>query len=144
MINKTRMKLPRLPFAEIKNDILGRNYSLSVAFVGNKESREINKRYKGKDKPANILSFSMRRNEGEIVLCPEVIKKEAGGFHKTFTEFLGFLVIHGMLHLEGMRHGSKMEEAERRYDQKYFHRNRHRVLRDASRGRRVFKGRKKS
>jgi probable rRNA maturation factor len=144
MANKTGTKLPRLPFAEIKNDILGRDYSLSIAFVGKKESGAINKKYRGKDKPTNILSFSMRRNEGEMVLCPQVIKKEASGFGKTFAGFLGFLVIHGMLHLEGMRHGSKMEEAERKYDQKYFHRNRHRILRDASRGRRVFKRRKKS
>ena len=144
MINKTRMKLPRLPFAEIKNDILGRNYSLSIALVDEEKLQEINKKYRKKDKPTNVLSFALSDDSGEIVLCEPVIRREAAERGKTTREWMGFLVIHGMLHLEGMRHGSKMEKAERRYDQKYFHRNRHRVLRDASRGRRVFKGRKKS
>ena len=54
-----------------------------------------------KDKPTNILSFPLTKNTGEILLCPAVIKKEVKNFNKTFTELLGFLVIHGMLHLKG-------------------------------------------
>ena len=120
----------------LKNDILSKEYSLSIAYVSEKKSREINKTYRNKDKSTNILSFALRKNEGEIILCPAVIKK--GPFS------LGFLVIHGMLHLKGMKHSSTMERLEEKYDQKYFHRNRRGLLGDKSRSGRIFQRRKKS
>lgn len=143
VINKTKGKLPSLPFVLLKKDILGKKYSLSIAFVGEKQSQEINKQYRNKNKPTNILSFLLSRQEGEIILCPAVIKKEAKNFDKTFSQFLGFLVIHGMLHLKGLEHSSTMELLEEKYDKKYFSRNRHRVIRDASRDRGISKRRKK-
>ena len=144
IINKTRGTLPRLPFLDIKNDILGKNYSLSMAFVDEKESRTINKEYRKKDKPTNILSFLLHKNEGEIILCPSVVKKEAENFDRTFRQFLGFLVIHGMLHLKGHEHSSTMEKAEAKYDKKYFGGDRYRLDDHESRGRRISKRRKKS
>lgn len=144
IINKTKGKLPSLPFENIKNDILGKKYSLSIAFVDQKTSKELNKKYRNKNKPTNVLSFSLRKNEGELVLCQAVIKKEAKNFSKTVSEFMGFLVIHGMLHLKGMEHSSTMDKAEDKYDQKYFSRNRRGLLNDKSRGGRVLQRRKKS
>ncbi len=102
-------------FFIIKNDILGKNYDLSIVYVDEKKSREMNKKYRKKDKPTNILSFALHKNTGEIVLCPKVIRREAKSFKKTFSRYLGFLVIHGMLHLKGLKHGSKMEMAEEKY-----------------------------
>ncbi|MFA6520486.1 MAG: rRNA maturation RNase YbeY [Candidatus Paceibacterota bacterium] len=102
-------------FSKIKNDILGKDYSLSIAFVSEKKSRELNKKYRKKDRATNVLSFALRKNEGELVLCKAVIKKEARDFGKTFAQFLGFLVIHGMLHLKGYDHGKKMERLEEKY-----------------------------
>ena len=102
-------------FTKLKNDILGKNYSLSIAYVSEKKSREINKKYRGKDKATNVLSFSLRKNAGELVLCKAVIKKEAKNLGRTMLEWLGFLVIHGMLHLKGLKHGKKMEKAEKKY-----------------------------
>ncbi len=130
IINKTKNKLPRLPFLKIKNDILGKKYSLSIAYVSEKKSREINKKYREKNKAPNVLSFSLRKNEGELILCPTVVKREAKDFSKTFDQFLGFLVIHGMLHLKGMTHSSTMNRAEKKYDEKYFSGNRCRILND--------------
>jgi rRNA maturation RNase YbeY len=144
IINKTKGKLPRLPFTAMKKEILGKNYSLSIAFVDAKKSKEINKKYRGKNKPTNILSFSLRKNEGELVLCPSVIRKEAKNFGRTFEKFLGFLVIHGMLHLKGHEHSSTMERAEEAYDKKYFGGNRLGIRDDESHSRRVHKRRKKS
>ena len=146
LINKTRGKLPSLPFLKIKNEILGKKYSLSIALVDEKTSKKLNKKYRNKNKPTNILSFPLSKSMGEIILCPTVIKKEVKikKFDKTYRELLGFLVIHGMLHLEGMEHSSRMEKAENKYDQKYFSGHRRRVVHDASRGRRILKGRKKS
>ncbi|OGI68642.1 rRNA maturation RNase YbeY [Candidatus Nomurabacteria bacterium RIFCSPLOWO2_01_FULL_41_12] len=99
----------------IKNDILGKDYSLSIAYVTEKKSREINKKYRKKDKATNILSFPLHKNEGELVLCKAVIKREANNSSRTFKEWQGFLVIHGMLHLKGLKHGKKMEKLEEKY-----------------------------
>ncbi len=150
IINKTKGKLPSLPFVKkiikIKEEILGKKYSLSIALVDKKTSKEINKKYRDKNKPTNILSFPLSKKMGEIILCPDVIKKEVKikKFDKNYTDLLGFLVIHGMLHLEGMKHSSRMEERENKYDKKYFSGNRCGVVHDESRGRRILKGRKKS
>ena len=128
----------------IKKDILGAGYVLSVAYVSEKKSREINKKYRKKDKATNVLSFPLRKNEGELVLCKAVIKKEARDLGRTFEKWLGFLVIHGMLHLKGFKHSSTMERLERKYDQKYNGRNRRRILYDESRSGRIPQRRKKS
>lgn len=142
IINKTKGKLPSLPFALIKNDILGRGYSLSIAFVGEATSKKLNTKFRQKNKSTNILSFELDKNSGELILCPAVIKKENKNFDRTYSEFLGFLVIHGMLHLKGMLHGSIMEKAEKKYDQKYFYRNRPRLERHTSGGSRIHQRRK--
>ena len=106
-------------FEKIKNDILGKKYELSIALVSEKKSREINKKYRKKDKPTNILSFVLTKNSGEIILCPTLIKKEIKKFNRTFPKLMGFLVIHGMLHLKGYDHGAKMERLEKFYCNKF-------------------------
>lgn len=133
-----------MEFEKIKKDILGKKYSLSIAYVSEKKSQEINKKYRKVNKPTNVLSFALSKEEGELVLCKSIIKKELKKFGRTFPELLGFLVIHGMLHLKGMEHGSIMEEAENKYDQKYFYRHRHGIHYHSSGSRRISKGRKKS
>jgi len=143
-INKTKGKLPSLPFAIIKNDILGQKYSLSLAFVGEKKSCELNNLYRKINKSTNILSFPLDKNLGEIIICPSVVKRELKKFNKTFKELLGFLVIHGMLHLKGMQHSSRMEREEKKYYEKYFCRNRYRIHKNESCCGRIFKGRKRS
>ncbi len=102
-------------FEKIKGDILGKDYDLSLALVNEKKSREINKKYRKKDKATNVLSFAFSKNSGELILCPALIRKEAKNLGQTYEEWLGELVIHGMLHLKGFKHGKKMESAERRY-----------------------------
>ncbi|MFA6585625.1 MAG: rRNA maturation RNase YbeY [Candidatus Paceibacterota bacterium] len=104
-----------MEFEKIKRDILGKDYSLSIAFISEKKSREINKKYRNVDKSTNVLSFPFSKKEGEILLCKSKIRKELKKFGRTFDQLLGFLVIHGMLHLKGMEHGKKMEKAEEKY-----------------------------
>ena len=136
---------------EIKDDILGKKYLLSIALISAPKSRKINKKYRREDKPTNVLSFALRKNEGEILLCPEIIRKEAKNSDKTYAQFMLFLVIHGMLHLKGMKHSSTMEKAEKifynkykKHDQKHFNRNRYGIPNNQSGGGRIYKGRKKS
>ena len=59
LTNKTKGKLPRLPFAHIKNRVLGDEYDLSLVFIGDAESKKINKENRGKDYVPNILSFEL-------------------------------------------------------------------------------------
>lgn len=130
-------------YTKLKNEILGKKYSLSVAYVSETKSQELNKKYRKKDKSTNILSFSLKENLGELVLCKPVIKREAKNFNKNFDEFLLFLVIHGMLHLKGLEHSSIMEKQEnffyKKYDEKYFNRHRCGFIDDQSSRRRILK-----
>ena len=136
--NQTKGKLTSLPFVnvvkKIKKDILGGDYILSIAFVDKTTSHTINKKYRKKDRPTNVLSFALSKTSGELLLCPAVIREEVKmkKFDKNFSELVGFLVIHGMLHLKGMQHGGTMEEAEETYYAKYFHRNRYRLRNNTS------------
>ncbi|MBI5139092.1 rRNA maturation RNase YbeY [Candidatus Nomurabacteria bacterium] len=147
IIKKTQGSLPQLPILALKNEILGKNYFLSLAYLNENTIRDINKKYRKKNKPTNVLSFPFSKKEGELVLCPTLIKKESKNeeknFGKNYAELFLFLVIHGMLHLKGMSHGSRMSKAEKlychKYDTKHFYRNRRRYENDKSRGGRVRK-----
>lgn len=144
IINQTKGNIPKLPFLAIKNEILGHDYDLSIAFVGKLKSKKLNNTWREKNYATNVLSFSLNKKSGELVLCPEVIKKETKKFNRNFRELLGFLVIHGMLHLKGMSHGAIMEKAEEKYDKKYFNGNRRRLFDYKSSRGRIHQGRKKS
>ena len=120
ILNATKAELPRLPFEAIKNKVLGKDYELSLVFVSEDKSRKLNAAYRRKDKPTNILSFPLNNNAGEIFICPSVAKKEASKFGRSYSNFLSFLFIHGLMHLKGFRHGSRMEDAERKV-RKTFH-----------------------
>jgi len=77
------------------------------------EVQELNNRYRGKDKPTNVLSFPYKLPEslaidipffGDIILCPVVLIKEAKEQGKTLEAHCAHLVIHGVLHLLGYDH----------------------------------------
>ena len=84
VLNKTKGKLPSLPFLLIKESILGKDYSLSVAFISKIQSKKINNEYRKKNNPTNILSFPLSKKEGEILICPDVVKTETKKFDKNF------------------------------------------------------------
>ena len=115
ILNKTKGKLPRLPFVQLKNKILGAEYDLSLVFISSKESHEINLKHRGKDNPTNVLSFPLSETSGEIFLDQKTSAKDASNFDMTPTKFLQFLVIHAMLHLKGYEHGSTMEKQEKKF-----------------------------
>ena len=113
--NSTKGRLPRLPFVDMKEAILGKRYEISISFVTSDISQKLNKDYRGKDNPTNILSFALSKTSGELIIDPVCVKKDAPNFDMDFKNFLGFLVIHGMLHLKGYEHGSTMERYEKRF-----------------------------
>lgn len=112
-------RLPRLPFSAIKTEILGKDYELSLVFVSPKKSAELNKSFRGKTGPTDILSFPIEPDNGEIFICLPEVRRQAPLFDKSFKKFLGFLFIHGLLHLKGFVHSSKMEAEETRYRKKF-------------------------
>jgi len=116
---KTKGKLPRLPFASLKEALLGKRYALSIVFIGDQRSRRLNKTYRGKDAPANVLSFPLSTTEGELFINPREARRDAPKFNQDVPAFLLFLVIHGMLHLKGYAHGSTMSAQEQRCMKKF-------------------------
>lgn len=110
--NKTKGKTPSLPFQEMKEYVLGKNYELSLVFVSDKKSQELNKIYRNKNKPANILSFPLEKNEGEIFINLKKCKETSKEFDRKIDNFIAFLFIHGLTHLKGFEHSSKMESEE--------------------------------
>ncbi len=118
-LTNTTSSRPNIPFLKIKNDILGEKYELSLALVGEKRAREVNRRSRQKTYAPNVLSFPFGPLSGEIYLTPAVAKKEAARFGHAFTRHLTFLYIHGLLHLKGFDHGPKMEGLEEKYLKKY-------------------------
>ena len=73
---------------------------IGLVFVSPQKMRELNKKYRGKNKITNVLSFS----EGDIVICSEVVKKEAKKYGFTQKSWMTRLAVHGILHLIGYDH----------------------------------------
>lgn len=103
----------------MKNEILGKDYDLSWAFITPERMRELNNTYRKIDKATDILSFPLSENAGEIYLCEEEAHVEAIKFEREYENFLGFLFIHGLVHLKGYDHGSTMESIETSFRKKF-------------------------
>ncbi len=104
LTNKTRSTLPRVPFKKIKETVLGKRHEISLAFIGPTESRTVTRRTKHKDKISNVLAFPLSKTVGEILICPT----KTGGYT------VGYLFIHGLLHIKGHQHSATMDDAEER------------------------------
>lgn len=118
--NTTKGRLPRLSFKRMKEAALGKNYNLSLAFVGETRARSLNRIYRQKNTVPNILSFPLESKAGEIVITPRRVLGEAKHFNMSPRNFMGYLFIHGLLHLKGYKHGDVMEREERKI-LKQFH-----------------------
>ena len=117
--NTTSGKLPSLPFVSMKDAILGKKYELSVVFVSRDKIKKLNFIHRRKNKPTDILSFPLSETSGEIFINLDEAKKEAKKFTREFENFIGFLFIHGLVHLEGFDHGSRMGEREEKFRIKF-------------------------
>ena len=103
----------------MKDDILGKKYSVSLAFIGGIRAQALNKKHRGKDYTPNVLSFPLDSNIGEIFITPTIAKKEAHKFEMTHKGYVGFLFVHACLHLKGLDHGDVMDKAEKKWCKKY-------------------------
>jgi probable rRNA maturation factor len=100
---------------------------ISLAIIGEKKIRTLNKKYRGKDEATDVLSFGELENKtgkkfvmppnnfeylGEIVICFAKAKQQAKKSKHSVKKELAILLIHGILHLAGFSH-KKSEDAEK-------------------------------
>lgn len=99
-----KTKVPRLPFLKIKDRVLGRDYQLSLVFAPDSLSQKLNRIYRRKNAPTDVLSFPLAKKSGEIFINSKEAARRSNP--------IGHLFIHALLHLKGYRHGSTMEKQE--------------------------------
>lgn len=104
--NLTELRIGGRFFKKLAEDVFKKEKTqldLSIALVREKRIRELNKRYRKKDKPTDVLSFAYGHS-GEVVICPEVVKANAQKYQSVFTKELARVLIHGILHILGYNH----------------------------------------
>ena len=110
---------------------LPENTEMSVTLMDNKHIHEINKKYRGIDKPTDIISFAMEedgdeddiilpsdmefempKNLGDLMISMEKVAEQAEYLGHSQDRELGFLTVHGFLHLNGYDHMKAEDEKE--------------------------------
>jgi probable rRNA maturation factor len=99
-----------------------READLAIRVVGTREGRALNRHYRGKDYPTNVLSFPADLDEGvklpkgvtmpllgDLVLCAPVVAREAREQKKPLAAHYAHLTVHGALHLLGWNHEDDTE-----------------------------------
>ena len=89
---------------------------LVIRIVDEPESQQLNKTYRGKDRPTNVLSFPFDAPPevgspllGDLVICAPVVIKESQQQGKTELAHWAHMVVHGVLHLQGYDHQTDTE-----------------------------------
>jgi len=109
-LNQSRLKGgQKLPASLVRNVLQEcergmkrtRAMPLSIAFIGEREMRELNRAYRGKDCVTDVLSFE---EVGEILICYPQAKRQAAQMGHSVRDELVFLVVHGVLHAFGYDH----------------------------------------
>ena len=101
-----------LKAAEVAGGVVG---DITLRVVDDQEIRTLNREYRGKDKPTNVLSFPFDMPEGlpedalepllgDIVISAPVVRREAAEQNKTLDAHWAHMVTHGVLHLLGYDH----------------------------------------
>jgi probable rRNA maturation factor len=89
---------------------------VTLRLVDAEEGRQLNRDYRGKDYPTNVLTFTYGSDSagmlsGDIALCAPVIAREAVEQGKPLLDHYAHMVVHGMLHLQGYDHELGESEA---------------------------------
>lgn len=89
----------------------GNEVEMTVRIVDEAESHELNLTYRGKDRPTNVLSFPFECPDevelpllGDLVICRQVVEREAAEQEKPLMAYWAHMVVHGCLHLLGYDH----------------------------------------
>ncbi len=117
-VNQTSVRIPRSYLKAsfqffskqlIKKKIINRSdlkNELVLAFLNKKEASKLNQQFRGKKYATDVLSFSSQDpgSFGELIFCPEVLKKQANDHNLSYRDELVYLALHGFLHLLGYEH----------------------------------------
>jgi probable rRNA maturation factor len=121
------LEIERVITFAARNQKVETNSEVSITFVSNDRIQEINREYRDKDKPTDVISFAMEElGEGEVELIgadmPRVLGdiiisipkaiEQAEEYGHSFLRELGFLAVHGFLHLLGYDHMTEKDEKE--------------------------------
>ena len=105
---------------------------ISVTFVDNNHSHELNKQYRNIDRPTDVLSFALNEGEddgydgpdtallGDIIISLEKVQEQADEYGHSFERELAYLTIHGMLHILGYDHMEPDDKAEMRKEEEFI------------------------
>ncbi len=95
---------------------------LSVAFLGSTDISGLNKSYRSKKGPTDVLSFKGDSFFlGEVLICPKVVLSEAKKRNLSFEKEIERVLIHGILHLLGYDHKDEKQEKEmKKIENNYF------------------------
>ena len=91
---------------------------LTIRFVSEPEGRTLNREYRGKDYATNVLTFAYTEDEpdadtqADIVLCNDVLLREAKELNIPLQQHAAHLVVHGVLHAQGYDHEEDADALE--------------------------------
>lgn len=120
----TKAQLRRAAFVHFAERVLSAageaDAELSIELVGDGRMRRLNRIYRGKDRPTDVLAFPMREANnphpsliGDVVISIPTAARQARGAGHSLDEELATLLIHGVLHLCGYDHERSEHEARR-------------------------------
>ncbi|MBH9577395.1 rRNA maturation RNase YbeY [Inhella proteolytica] len=107
-----RAALPRHKVARWIRHALEGDGEITVRIVDAEEGRELNRSYRGKDYATNVLTFDYDSDPvvlADLVLCAEVVEREAAEMGKTLEAHYAHLLVHGTLHAQGWDHEETAE-----------------------------------
>ena len=112
VINRTHMPVPMRRLRRIfRVAVKKRTLNVSVACVGDTAMRTLNRRWRGKDYPTNVLAFLLEKELGEIVINMRAAEREAQRNGISLAERVELLFAHGMAHLVGYDHTRRADTA---------------------------------
>ncbi len=87
---------------------------VAITFVDNERIRELNQQFRNKDKTTDVLSFPLDEEDalGDIIISIPKVREQAEEYGHSFERELGFLTVHGFLHLLGYDHETEAQERE--------------------------------
>ncbi len=112
-----QLKLDQWRLADIDFKELHKK-EFGLIFLDQLEARKLNKQYRQRNYATDVLSFEGDTDHslGELVICPTVIRQQAGDHGLSFKEELGYMVLHGVLHLLGFDHERGGAEAKQMFE----------------------------
>ena len=119
--------------AEVVSKLYGvENSEVSITLTDDKTIHELNKKFRGIDRPTDVLSFALRESDepkilnaefetlGDIIISVERAKLQAEEYGHSFLREMIFLEVHGLLHLLGYDHIEENDRLEMEAEQKFI------------------------